>query len=151
MLTKSRWDYFFVGLQLVLFVIYLLPLPQLGYGFPLRVGMILTVIGSIVVVLAFAKLNHRLSPFPTPVRDGDLVQTGVYGFARHPIYSGLLLAALGYALLLGSGTKLLVTALLALLFYYKSSYEEKLLERRFPAYEAYRKRVGRFGPTKFNR
>jgi protein-S-isoprenylcysteine O-methyltransferase Ste14 len=61
-----------------------------------------------------------------------------YRFVRHPIYSGLLAAVLGTALvtnLIG----LIIVAILIGYFYYSASVEEKNLTATFPtAYPAYR-------------
>jgi protein-S-isoprenylcysteine O-methyltransferase Ste14 len=65
---------------------------------------------------------------------------GVYRFARHPIYGGSLLLALGFALLT-SPVALLPAVLLGILFELKSRHEESFLMMRFPAYDSYRRRV----------
>jgi protein-S-isoprenylcysteine O-methyltransferase Ste14 len=67
-----------------------------------------------------------------------LVTSGPYRFVRHPIYSGLLTAMLGTALvnnLLG----LIVVAVLAAYFYYCGTVEERNLAATFPqAYPQYK-------------
>jgi protein-S-isoprenylcysteine O-methyltransferase Ste14 len=71
----------------------------------------------------------------------ELVTSGPYRFVRHPIYSGLLLAMLGTALvdnLLG----LIVVALLVAYFYYCGRVEERNLATTFPqAYPEYKSRT----------
>jgi protein-S-isoprenylcysteine O-methyltransferase Ste14 len=71
----------------------------------------------------------------------ELVTSGPYRFVRHPIYSGLLTAMVGTALvnnLLG----LIVVALLAAYFYYCGVVEERNLGATFPeAYPEYRSRT----------
>ncbi len=68
----------------------------------------------------------------------ELVTSGPYRFVRHPIYSGLLLGAIGTALatdLLG----LIVAVVLTAYFYYCASVEERNMIATFPtAYPAYR-------------
>src|SRR5579872_3481559 len=68
-------------------------------------------------------------------------QSGPYRFVRHPIYTGLLTAMLGTALvdnLLG----LIVVAVLVAYFYYCGTVEERNLTATFPtAYPEYRSRT----------
>jgi protein-S-isoprenylcysteine O-methyltransferase Ste14 len=148
MASKTK-DYLFVGIQFLLFGAYALEFPALGFGRPSvlgYVGLFFALSGVGTGVLALLQLNTSLSPFPTPVANGALVTTGVFAFARHPIYASLLMAAFGYALYSGSGYRLLVGVALLVLFYFKSSYEERLLSAHYPDYAEYRKRVGRFIP-----
>jgi protein-S-isoprenylcysteine O-methyltransferase Ste14 len=71
----------------------------------------------------------------------ELVTSGPYRFVRHPIYSGLLAAMLGTALvdnLLG----LIVVAVLVAYFYYSGTVEERNLTTTFPtAYPEYKSRA----------
>jgi len=148
-LASRSKDYVFVGIQFALFGAYALEFPALSFSRPSvfgYVGLFLALSGVGTGVLALLQLNTSLSPFPTPVANGELVTTGVFALARHPIYTSLLLAAFGYALYLGSGYRMLIGLALLVLFYFKSSYEESLLSARYPGYAEYRKRVGRFTP-----
>ena len=149
MAASRTKDYLFVGIQFLLFGAYAWDYAALGFSRPTALGyfgLFLALSGVCTGVLALLQLNTNLSPFPTPVANGELVTTGVFAFARHPIYASLLMAAFGYALYVGSGYRLLVGLALLVLFYFKSSYEEGLLEARYSGYAEYRKRVGRFSP-----
>jgi len=76
------------------------------------------------------KENHRI------------VDSGPYGLVRHPIYSGLLLAAWATAALHSEGVGFLGAGLLTLAFYLKASSEERLLTAELGSpYEAYRRRM----------
>jgi protein-S-isoprenylcysteine O-methyltransferase Ste14 len=71
----------------------------------------------------------------------DLVTSGPYRFVRHPIYSGLLLAMLGTALV-NNLIGLIVVAVLIAYFYYCGIVEERNLAVTFPkAYPEYRSRT----------
>ncbi len=145
----TRRDYLFVSVQMLLFLLYAIVPESVPFEAPDRVGPIgwaLLVAGLLLVMAAVLQLNTSLSPFPRPVAGGGLVTSGAFAFARHPIYAGLLWAALGNALRAGSGGQLVVTCLLGSLFYFKSVYEEGLLLGEYPEYAAYRGRVGRFWP-----
>ncbi len=91
-------------------------------------------------------LGRNLTPLPEPVAQATLVDTGAYGVARHPIYGGLLLMALGWTAYRFSRTALLLTAGLGALFEAKARHEERRLTERFPAYAGYRRQVSRFIP-----
>jgi protein-S-isoprenylcysteine O-methyltransferase Ste14 len=61
---------------------------------------------------------------------------------RHPIYTGLLLAAWATAAIHSKGVGFLGAALLTLAFYLKASSEERLLTAELGSpYEAYRRRT----------
>jgi protein-S-isoprenylcysteine O-methyltransferase Ste14 len=100
----------------------------------------------IALILALLQLNRNLSPFPTPKQNGQLVTNGLYHWMRHPIYTGILLVSYGYAIYSSSWLRLIVACVLLILFYLKSSYEEKLLSKKFSDYTAYQKRTARFFP-----
>jgi len=112
-------------------------------------GIGLAIIGIIVTIIAALQLNTNLTPFPSPKKDGSLIREGLYAYIRHPIYTGILLAFVGYALFSESSTRLVITALLWLLFYFKTRFEEKQLLSQFAEYEEYRKKAGRFFPKLF--
>ncbi|MDE3154766.1 MAG: isoprenylcysteine carboxylmethyltransferase family protein [Acidobacteriota bacterium] len=71
----------------------------------------------------------------------ELITTGPYAFARHPIYGGFLLAMAGSAM----GASVLFVLVLvpaAVYFLYSAHREEQLMTRQFPdVYPAYRQRT----------
>ena len=71
---------------------------------------------------------------------------GVYGAVRHPIYTGLLLFALGLATLTGSARSLALWGALLVVLTGKTGLEERLLIARFPEYQAFMARTPRFVP-----
>lgn len=109
-------------------------------------GIFIFVLGGLTTVIAVLQLNVHLSPFPSPLPDSKLIENGVYKFIRHPIYTGIILAFFGFAFITDSGYRLLISAVLFALFYYKTLYEEKRLIENFPNYLEYRNRSGRFFP-----
>ena len=74
-------------------------------------------------------------------RGHRVVDTGVYGFVRHPMYLGAGLTMVGGALVLGSVAALLASIGLALLLAVRIFGEEKLLTSDLEGYRAYRERV----------
>ena len=110
------------------------------------IALAVLIAGVVVVLLGILNLNDNLSPFPSPKKHGELIQNGIYKYIRHPIYSGILLAMTGYSIYAGALDKLAVTIAMGVVFYFKSSYEEKLLLKRYTSYAHYKKITGRFFP-----
>ena len=111
-----------------------------------KMGLTIAVFGGIIITLALLQLNKNLSPFPTPKESSSLLQSGLYKFIRHPIYTGIILLFSGYSVYQNSVYKLLVSVVLVILFYLKSIYEEERLEQTFPNYKNYKTKTGRFLP-----
>ncbi|CAM3938398.1 isoprenylcysteine carboxylmethyltransferase family protein [Flavobacterium branchiophilum] len=107
-------------------------------------GLILTVFGVLVVLMAVLQLNTSLTIFPTPKSHSTLLSKGVFKYSRHPIYSGILMLTVGNAISQTSYYKLIISELLVVLFYFKSQYEEQQLAKKFPEYQDYQKKVRRF-------
>ena len=143
-------DYYYVGIQFLLFLLFLLPVFPQKIGLPKIIGwigLLSTASGFIILFIAFFKLGKALSPFPTPKPNISLRSSGIYGYIRHPIYSGLILAFFGWGLFQDSPYQLGIALLLSALFYFKSVYEEQKLIRQFGSnYLTYKQKTGRFFP-----
>lgn len=151
--SEHRWNARgegYVAAQVLLLAgIVALPLlrPRRGTPRELRVvGTALVLAGGALTGWSGLRLGPNLTPLPEPRAQGQLVQTGPYALARHPMYGGLLLASLGWALYSGHRGALGLSGGLALLFGLKARDEEGRLMRHFPEYPAYRRRVRRFLP-----
>lgn len=139
----------YVALQAVLMLgIVLLPGMQARHSLKARrpVGLPLLLTGLGLTVWGARSLGRNLTPLPEPMPQTTLVESGAYGIARHPIYGGLLLMALGWATYQSSRGALLLTAGLGALFEAKARREERRLTERFPTYGAYQRRVRKFIP-----
>lgn len=112
----------------------------------LVVGAGLIVLGAVGAVLGVVGLRENLTAVPRPVEGGRLIESGVYGLVRHPIYTGIITAALGWGLATASPAALLVAVLLGGLFDLKARREEAWLLAAYPAYAAYRARVRKLVP-----
>ena len=144
---KTKKDYIYVGIQLVLFVVYFLPIQNTNINLPewLRYsGLLMLILGLVLALVALLQINTKLSPFPTPVTNGKLITTGAYSIARHPIYASVLAITLGYSIYTVSLFKFVIFVLLWMLFYFKSKYEEQLLLEKFSHYSDYKQKTRRF-------
>ena len=102
--------------------------------------------GGLLFLAGLGSLGRHLTPLPRPRDDAALVRTGAYRVVRHPIYSGGVLAAFGWALVRGRWLGLAGAIGLLLFFDAKASREEIWLSERFPEYPAYRRAVRKLIP-----
>jgi protein-S-isoprenylcysteine O-methyltransferase Ste14 len=104
-------------------------------------------IGGVVLVWLGARRHDTLvSPLPRPVAGARLVEDGIYGRVRHPIYSGVMASALGWSLATASLVALALSIALVVLLDLKARREEVWLAEHYPAYSAYVARTRRFVP-----
>lgn len=152
MIITSK-DILFVVLQLALFFLFSFDIHAWRIYFPVFmfwIGVGSLVVGAFIVIVSILQLNVNLSPFPSPLPKSKLIVSGIYKYIRHPIYTGIFMGFIGFSIIADSGYKLLISAILLLLFYFKSIYEEKRLMLVFPDYDLYRQKTGRFFPRFFN-
>ena len=110
------------------------------------VGLALLAVGVVLAGRGLRDLGGALTPLPRPRHDAELVERGIYGYVRHPVYGGLIVCAFGFALLTASLLGLLVACVVAVFFSLKSRREEVWLVLHFSGYAAYRQRTRRFIP-----
>ena len=136
-----------VGLGWFLLAIHGLPPP-----FDLRVtprtdttqiiGAAICMAGLFVTLWARWTLAGNWSSDVTFKRGHELVKAGPYRYARHPIYTGLLIMCLGTALDIGHLRGWLGLLAMSIGFWIKLTQEEELLLRHFPDdYPVYRRQV----------
>jgi protein-S-isoprenylcysteine O-methyltransferase Ste14 len=109
-------------------------------------GVLLLLVGAVCGITGTISLGRNLTPFPKPGAGTRLVQTGIYGLMRHPLYTAVSSAALGWALVWRSWPALIAALLLLPLFNGKARREERWLKQQFPEYADYEQRVRRFIP-----
>jgi len=109
-------------------------------------GAVLLALGAAVVFRGMSDLGSNLTALPAPVNGARLVETGIYRRVRHPIYAGVILMGIGWALFAGSLLSLIIGMLLAAWFDLKSRREEVWLMAHHPGYREYRRRTARFVP-----
>jgi len=146
----ARGEWWVVGQGVLMAAVVFTP-PAWRWVAPARAVWIALGVGLVAVGLGFAvrairDLGPNLSALPRPRRDAVLVTTGAFAHARHPIYGGMIIAALGWAVWRSSGLHLLLAAILAGYMSAKARREETLLVTRFPDYAAYRAHTRRLIP-----
>lgn len=107
------------------------------------VGVIGLAAGLGFTVWARIHLADNWSGNVTLKRGHELIRSGPYGFARHPIYTGLLLASAANAVAIGQWRGIVAFAFFATAFLLKLKREERFLREMFGEdYERYRSEVG---------
>jgi protein-S-isoprenylcysteine O-methyltransferase Ste14 len=158
--TKQResWAQRFRYMLLLIVGSYLLARPEAHYGWlgtcfvPTSestgwVGVGLTAAGIGVALWARWHLGANWSGVVTLKEGHELVRGGPYRSIRHPIYTGILLALLGTAIVLGEIRGLLGLAIIWGSFYVKARREEAFLAQEFgPRFEEHRSHTGMFLP-----
>jgi protein-S-isoprenylcysteine O-methyltransferase Ste14 len=137
---------------IVLFIfaafVMLIALPPLDHRFGWSpVPWYVSIVGDALVVLSFyffylvAKVNTYAAANVRVETGQRVIDTGVYGIVRHPMYLGALFLVVGTPLALGSWRTLLLSPGLALLLYFRIASEEKVLMRDLAGYAEYRRKV----------
>ncbi|WP_445457272.1 methyltransferase family protein [Flavobacterium sp. HNIBRBA15423] len=139
-------DLFFVGIQICLFACFILDftiLISISNGLK-TVSLFIAITGLLIIIVATIQLNKKISPFPTPKNKAILIQNDLYKYSRHPIYTGIVLFVFESSFYLASVYKSIISILLLILFYFKSAYEEILLQDKFPNYTIYKQKTSYF-------
>lgn len=109
-------------------------------------GVVLFVIGGYFGVAGAVVLGRNRTPYPQPRVGSELVQHGVYAQMRHPLYTSVMLASLGWSLIWQSWPAFIAALVLIPFFHAKARREESWLREQFPGYVDYERRVPRFIP-----
>jgi len=110
------------------------------------IGAALTAIGVAVAIWARLYIGRNWSPRPAKKEAHELVTSGPYAVVRHPIYTGIIVAALGTALT-GTIFGMIVLVLAAALFLSRVRTEERIMLELFPdTYPSYQSRTKRLIP-----
>jgi protein-S-isoprenylcysteine O-methyltransferase Ste14 len=111
------------------------------------IGMPLIAAGIVFSIWARRHLAGWWSSNVTLKHDHQLIRSGPYRYARHPIYTGLLLALLGTAISIGEWRGFLGVLVIAFALLHKISIEETFLTEAFPGdYPRYRAEVAALIP-----
>lgn len=143
-----------IGQGVLLVLVALLGMPGLvhlpptdGVGWALLgLGLLLLASGVAIGLAGVRALGRHLTAVPRPKRDASLVETGIYGVIRHPLYVAVVAAALGWAVAMGSIPSVVMAIVLGVWLDAKARREEDWLLDAYPEYAAYRRRTSRFIP-----
>ncbi len=105
------------------------------------VGFLIIIIACIILLVAIKDLGKNLSPFPRPIKNSDLVTTGIYRFTRHPMYYSLIFISLGVFITKLSIYYLFLSISLGLIIKFKIALEEQYLNNKFKNYLLYKNEV----------
>ncbi len=109
----------------------------------LAIGGVLFMLGLLLLVWAGLRLGSALTPFPAPRTDQTVKTAGPYAHVRHPMYGGVILAALGWSIIFTTIVGLVLTGVLAVFLGLKARREEVWLGQRLDGYNDYRRRTPR--------
>jgi len=110
-------------------------------------GVLVCATGVAFCFWARRTLGGNWSGTVTLKKDHELIQSGPYGLARHPMYTGILTGLLGAALTVGQIGNFLGVALLAFAMVRKMGMEETYMVQHFgPRYLEYSEKVKRIIP-----
>ncbi|MEO6270596.1 MAG: isoprenylcysteine carboxylmethyltransferase family protein [Lautropia sp.] len=125
-----------------------LPLPALPgglQGWPAVASALAGVAIALAAIVSFRRARTTVDP-RRPEQTSAVVSSGIYRITRNPMYLGVLLVLLAWALRLGSAAALLgPPAFLLYIDRFQIRPEERLLTQRFGSlYTGYRARVRRW-------
>jgi protein-S-isoprenylcysteine O-methyltransferase Ste14 len=106
------------------------------------IGVIVAALGAALAIWARVYLGRNWGMPMSLKENPELVTTGPYAYIRNPIYTGLLLAALGSGLVIGFLLWFVVFVLMGAYFIYSAKKEEGIMLREFPdTYPSYKART----------
>lgn len=100
-------------------------------------------LGTLAAIVILARLGKSFSIMPEA---RTLVTSGPYAYARHPLYAAEIVILTGMILQYQQPWALLMGGATIGLQVIRALYEERVLARAFPEYEAYKARTKRFIP-----
>lgn len=110
-------------------------------------AVLLFVAGVGLMLVSALRLGRSLTATPVPVAGGAMVNTGLYRFMRHPIYTGVMALVVGIALRSRSWATVAVAVATLLFFNIKARWEEARLREHYADYDRYAAATPRFVPT----
>jgi protein-S-isoprenylcysteine O-methyltransferase Ste14 len=145
----------YVVIQLILIALVLFG-PRTWPGLPewpaavvwtaLPLGIALIAIGVGLIVSGIVALGRNLAAVPRPKQGATLVERGPYRVVRHPMYTGAILIAFGWALAVAGTLSLAYACMVVAFLAIKTAREERWLREELEGYVEYERRVRRLIP-----
>jgi len=129
---------------------FLTVLGQVKFGFPRRtdlsawwpiVGCILTVAGVVGTFYCRYQLGQFWSAETRLTKEHLVIDQGIYGIIRHPIYAFAILLYIGLGLVFHTWWNIMCAAGVVLCYMLKAVNEDAFLEKNLSGYKEYKKRV----------
>jgi len=110
-------------------------------------GLVITALGIGIAIYARLSLGSNWSGKVTLKAGHELIRNGLYSRIRHPIYSGILAAMFGTALVRGHLRGWIGSGIVLASFYVKARREERFLQQEFgEAFDSHMRQTGMFLP-----
>jgi len=132
MTKQTALGWLLVFVQILIFLGFILLPWREPNAISLILGIILVASGIAIAGISFRSLGDALTPTPVPRTGAALRTQGIFGVVRHPIYSGVLLALLGFVIAVGSWWSLGWWLVAIVFFLGKSRWEDSLLRAQHP-------------------
>lgn len=136
-----------VGLSAVMFIVaFIVAGVDFRYGWS-KFPMWLMIVAAVLLLVSYGlyaevmRENAYLSRTVEVQQNQKVVDTGLYGIVRHPMYSVTILLFLSMPLVLGSWIAFLVMLHYPILIIFRIRNEEKVLEEGLEGYSEYKQRV----------
>ncbi|MBN2043618.1 MAG: isoprenylcysteine carboxylmethyltransferase family protein [Anaerolineales bacterium] len=109
--------------------------------FPLEIASVAIMNIGLVIMLVAMLQNSYASKILDINQEQQLVNTGLYGKVRHPLYAGAILMIMALPLALGSWHGLIPAAVGSLCLVVRIKYEEEMLVNGMAGYQQYQQQV----------
>ncbi len=144
-MNRALSSHFLVALQMTGIALSCYPVGWENQGHPL--GLALCALGGVLgSTTVWYNGPGNFSVYPEPKAGTQLITDGPYRYARHPMYTSLVIMMLGIAAYNGHWLNLSGLLLVVLSVVLKAGREEVLLAQLFSEYPAYCDRTRRFVP-----
>ena len=104
-------------------------------------GIIIILTGFIGIIISINYLGKNISPFPNPLKNRTLFNSGLYKWISNPMYYSAILFSIRifvrYLIILN----LVLKDFLIILFKFKIKIEEEYLEKKYKGYQIYNRSI----------
>ena len=112
-----------------------------------KMPLVVVIVAAVILLISYGlyaevmRENQYLSRTVEVFEDQKVVDTGMYGIVRHPMYMTTVLLFLSIPLVLGSWIGFAIFMVYPFLLVKRIKNEEKVLEEGLPGYSEYKKKV----------